>query len=118
MGEAERHDKLLALLGGAVADAVDLKLFFEFLGHAVNHVRNERPGKPVQAFFHFLIVRTGDKDLAVFKFDADLRTEGLRQRAFGSFDRNRAAVDLDVDARGHGDGFSADSAHLPYPLTR
>ena len=23
-----------------------------------------------------------------------------------------------VDARGHGDGFSADSAHLPYPLTR
>ena len=45
--------------GGAVADADDLELLGEALGHAGDHVGDQRPGETVQRTVLALVVGTG-----------------------------------------------------------
>ena len=48
MRVAERHLQVLALELGAVADALDLELLLEAVGDALDHVRDQAAGEPVQ----------------------------------------------------------------------
>ena len=47
--ETKVHNELVAFLGSSVADAVDLELLLEALGHADDHVIHQRAGQTVQA---------------------------------------------------------------------
>ena len=79
MGEAERHDKLLALLGGAVADAVDLQLLLEAFGDTDHHIVEQGPGQAMQAAVELFIVGPGHMDHAVRNGDVHVGMQGLGQ---------------------------------------
>src|SRR5699024_9778879 len=66
MGVAQGHHKVLALLGGAVADALDLQLLGVALGYTVDHVGDEGPGQAVQASVLLIVGGPGNQDLTVF----------------------------------------------------
>src|SRR5919198_4214210 len=70
--EAERQDHALALLLTAVADAVHLERLAEALGHAGDHVRDQRPGQAVQRAVHALVGRPSHLDDAVLPPDLDV----------------------------------------------
>ena len=59
MGETKVHDEVLAFLLRSVADAVDLEGLLEALGHAHDHVVDERTGQTVQRAISLLIAGTG-----------------------------------------------------------
>lgn len=115
MRKAQVHDKVLALLGDTIANAVDLEFLLEGLVAAGDHVGNKGPGQPVQAAVDRIVARAGDDDFVFLDLDADLGVEGVGQSALRSLDGDLMAVDLDLDARGDGDVLSSDSRHLSRP---
>ena len=82
MAEAERElDGVAALRGGAVADADDLELLREALGHADDHVVDERAGEAVQRAVLALVVRALDEQLAVVLAHGDHAGDVALERA-------------------------------------
>ncbi len=120
MREAEGHDQVFALLLRAVADAVDLQLLVEPLGHAQNHVLNQGAGRPVQGLALFFIVGAGDAHHIALHSHADAGVDLLGQGALGALDRHNAVVDRYGDAGGNIYGFSSNSRHCctPFLFTR
>src|SRR5215471_15076127 len=100
-----------ALERRAVADALDLELLLEALGHALDHVRDERPGQAVQRPVLPALGRPRDDDLAVALLDLHPRRNLLLQRPERAGDRDAGRLDRDGDAVGDRDGCVADSAH-------
>ena len=119
VGVTEVHDKVLAFLAGAVADAVDLQLLFKAVGHADDHVVDQRTGQTVQGTVLLGVVGAGDVDDTIVDVDLHLGYEGALDAALGALDGDVIVlVDLDFNAGGNGDGCSTDSRHcvpsLPY----
>src|SRR3990172_2225301 len=98
-----------------VADAGDLEALAVARGHPDDHVVDERAGQPVELLVHLLLARAGDDERALLPAEEHVRVELPAERALGALDGHAAAVDLEVDAGGHGNGQTADSGHLGLP---
>src|SRR5262245_23300651 len=72
---AQAQLKLLAILRGAIADAGDLEALAVAIGHADDHVVDERPGQAVELLVDLLLGRSGDDDRAVLAAHGDVRME-------------------------------------------
>src|SRR5579864_6770147 len=118
MREPELQRQLLALHLRAVADAHDFEVARVALGHAVDHVGDQRAGESVQLARALLVVGPRDRHGLAVDGDRDRRGNGEVELAFRSFYPDRAVVDLHVDARGDRHGHASDSAHAPLPTTR
>src|SRR6476620_4685772 len=85
--------ELLAAQCRAVADAGDLEALPIAVGHADDHVIDQRPGQPVELLVGLLFGRSGDDQSAILATDGHVRVEGAAERALGALDRDLAAVD-------------------------
>ena len=108
---AECDLQILALHGGAVADAVDLQPLLETLGDTGDEIGDQRArGAPLRAGALGLIARI-DLDLAVVELHRDVVRDNDRQCALRAFDLHGLAFDIGGDARRHRDWFFADTGH-------
>ncbi len=112
MREPGRDLEVAPLHLGAVAHTDDLQALLEALGHALDHVRDERAAEPVQATVEALVVRALHADLLAVDDDLDPRVQPLRELAPRALHGDDTVVgDRDVDAGGDRDGLLADPAH-------
>src|SRR5207245_3322928 len=111
MGEAERQVDLLALQLRLVADAGDVQRAGEPLGHAVDHVRDQRPRQAVKLTGAARVVGPIHADLAVLHGDLHLAVELLRDLALGAFDVHQARLGGHLDLVRNLDGELADARH-------
>src|SRR5690349_17068780 len=72
---AEVERELLAVLRRAIADAGDLEALAVAVGHADDHVVDERPGQAVELLVDLLLGRSGDDDRAVLAAHGDVRVQ-------------------------------------------
>src|SRR4051794_35759825 len=79
--EPQRELQVRALQRRTVADADDLEALLVALGHALDHVRDERAGEPVQAAVEPVVGGPLHHDRAVVLADGDLGVERLLERA-------------------------------------
>src|SRR6476646_8661007 len=93
-----------ALERRAVADALDLELLLEALRHALDHVRDQRPGQAVERAILAALGRAGDGDRVLFLRDLYPRRDVLRQLAERPVDHHAPRRDRHGDARGNFDG--------------
>ena len=108
---AERHLEVLAFQLRAVADALDLEPLLEAVGDALDHVRDQAAGQPVQGAVLAAVGRARDGDGAVRLLDLHVRREAWLELALRALDGDAARGDLDRDGLGDGDWLSSDSAH-------
>src|SRR5699024_10123524 len=119
MREAQRQDQLVALLGGTVADALDLEVFLEAFGDTDDHVVDDGAGQAVEAAGLLLVIGAGNQNLIALDLDVH---EGMvfgMQGTLGALhgDGVLGLVDLDFHPRGNDDGFSSNSRHCLLPLS-
>src|SRR5437762_11928032 len=113
MAEAQRQLEARRALGnGSVANADDLQVFAEAIGHAHAHVVDQRTRESLQTAVLALVVGTLDQDLCAVLAHGDVGREATEERALGALHRDLVAGNTDVDARGDGDGGFADTRHL------
>jgi hypothetical protein len=109
VAEAQGELEVRAARLDAVADADDLEGLGVALGHAGDHVRDERPGEPVQGPVLPLVVGALHPQRAVLVvLDGDRRGDRVAEFALGPLHADRLTVDGDVHATGHGDRESSD----------
>src|SRR4029077_2416338 len=101
--------------GGAIANALNFQALFEAVGDALDHVRDQAAGEPVQGTVLAAVGRAGDGDDAVLLLDLHVGREGLPQLALRALDGDVDRADLNRDGVGDGDGLSSDPAHLKSP---
>src|SRR5262245_20385144 len=80
--------ELLAVERGAIADARDLEALAIAVGHADDHVVDQRPGQAVELLVGLLFGRAGDHDRAVLLGDRDVRVERPAEGALGPLHRD------------------------------
>src|SRR6185503_14806563 len=80
--------ELLATQRRAIADAGDLEALPIAVGHADDHVVDQRPGQPVELLVGLLFGRSGNDQGAVLATDGHVRVEGAAERALGALDRD------------------------------
>ncbi len=73
---AEVELELPAVERGTVADAGDLEALAIAVGHADDHVVDERPGQAVELLVRLLLGRAGDDERPVLAADGHVRVEG------------------------------------------
>ena len=111
VGVADRQHEVLALLLGLVADALDFQRLLVAVGHAFDHVRQQRAGQAVQRLALLLVVGAGDDQVAVLRWlDLDQRVHVQLELALGALDGDVLVLDRDLRLA-DGDGFFSDSAH-------
>ena len=113
--EAQVHDQVLTFLHGSVADAVDRERLAEALGHADDHVVDQRAGQAVQGAVQFVIARAGDVDGVAFDRDGHVRVYVVRQGALRALDGDNVAIAGDFNACGDLNGSSTNSRHCSVP---
>ena len=113
--EAQVHDQVLTFLHGSVADAVDLERLAEALGHADDHIVDQRAGQAVQGAVQFVIARAGDVDGVAFDRDGHVRVHVVRQGALRALDGDNVAIAGDFNACGNLNGSSTNSRHCSVP---
>ena len=91
------------------ADADQLELLGEALGHAHHHVGDEGAGQAVEALGLTGVIRALHEDLVALALDGEDGLEGARELALGALHRDRLAVDGDIHAIGNGNGHLADT---------
>jgi len=82
----------------AVADALDLESLFEAVGDPLDHVRDERPGEPVQGPMLAAVGGPRHDDLLADLLHADVAMDALGELALGSVDRDAIGPDRDRHA--------------------
>ena len=112
----ERQHDLLALDLGLVADAVDLELAAEPVGHALEHVADERTHEPVRRALRAevaLALEHEDVLLVVVLglLDLDVLVTLHRQGALGPLGRHDVVGDRDGDPLGDLERFTTDARH-------
>src|SRR4051812_29608416 len=105
-----------ALQDRAVADALDLEALLEALGHAGDHVRDQRAGEAVERAVVAAVGRARDDELAVLLLDRDVARLALLERPARAGDAHDLGLDRDLDAGGDGDGLLTDSRHGGYQM--
>src|SRR5204863_1828056 len=94
---AEAQVDGLTLNGSFETDALDFELLHEPFADAADHVVNERAAEAVQRFGLGVIALAADDDFAAIDFEAGAAGQFPIELAFGSFDRDLLAFDLDFD---------------------
>src|SRR6266516_3295151 len=118
VAEAERELQAGALRLHPVAYADDLQRLAVPLGHAGDHVGDQRAGKAVQRPDLALVGWPGNGDGAVFLRHLDGRGNLQRQDAPWPLHGDLAALDRDIDAAGNHHRHPSDSRHLRLPTRR
>ena len=95
---------------GPVADADDLELLGEALGDPDHHVGDQGAGQPVQGPVPALVVGPLTTSTSP-SWATVIPGQSALQRALGPLHGDRVAASVTVDARGHGDGGTADARH-------
>ncbi len=95
----------------AVADALDLKPLLEAIGDALDHVRDERSGQPVERTVLTPVRRARDDDSVVDLLDLDVAVDVLEQLPLGAVDGHALRLDRDGDAGGHWNWLLSDTGH-------
>src|SRR5205823_10359966 len=96
---------------GPVADADDLELLDEPVGHPDHHVVDQRPGQAVEGPVLPLVGRAGDDQLVALLGDGDVGYEVALEGALRALDGDVRAVERHVDAGRDGDRLPPDSGH-------
>ena len=117
--EAQRQDQLVALLGSAVADALNFQILAEAFGNTNHHVVDDGAGQAMEAAGLFLVIGAGNQNLIALNVNVH---EGMvfgMQGTLGALhgDGVLGRVDLDFHTRGNDDGFSSNSRHCLLPLS-
>ena len=93
---AERELERLALEPGAVADALDLEALLEAVGDALDHVRDQAAGQPVQGAVLAAVGRALDGQRCRRPASTFIsRADRLAQLALRALDRDHARLDVD-----------------------
>src|SRR6202030_1705086 len=100
--------EIVALQGGAVADALDLELLLEPLRDAFDHVRDQRAGETVQRAVLAALGRARHGQGAVVLRDLHARGHLLLEGAQRTGHRHTTGIDRDGDAVGNLDWSFAD----------
>ena len=110
MGKPDVEYKLLALLCGAVTDAVDFKLFFIAVGNAFDHVGDQRARQPVQGARLIALVLARHVDDGSVNSHRNARRNFFAQRRLGALDGHGVvAADRHRNACGNVDWQFTDS---------
>jgi hypothetical protein len=97
VGASEGKIEVLALDGGAEADAVDFQVLDESLGDADDHVLDEAAGGAVKGTVLAGLGDAGDDDGSVFVAQRNAVRQAEVEFALGAFDDDGAAVEFDGD---------------------
>ncbi len=97
--------EILSLELRPVADALDLETLLEPLRDALDHVRDERPGEPVERTILTTVGRPGHDELAVLLIDGDALWHRLGERSQRSLDCHAAGATVTSTPLGSGIGF-------------
>ena len=96
----DREHKRLAVQRGSVADALDLEIALVAVGHADNHVVQQRPSQPVRGAMLSLVVRPLDAGSCRCLAPTHTWAKPLRQRSPWPVNRDRIVVaNVDLDRR-------------------
>src|SRR5262249_34139223 len=109
--EAERQVELVAGDLGLVADAVDLELALETLGHALDHVVDEGADEAVAGADRRLVAGAGHADRGLLDLDLHALRDGLLELTLRPLHRDDGVLQRDLHAAGDGDGLFADARH-------
>ena len=88
MGITQVHNKVLALLSGTVADALDLKRLGKAVCNALNHVVDKSSCQTVERLVQLILGRTVNNDLCALLLDDDIGVERICESTLGSLYRN------------------------------
>src|SRR5450759_2233111 len=109
VAQGEHHLATLQL--GAVADADDIELALEALGHACHGVGHEAPAEAVE-LAEFLVLADGlGEQLAVMDLEGDAGRERLPQFALRALDLDGIAGHVDRDALRDRNRFLSNTRH-------
>jgi hypothetical protein len=111
MGEPDAQLEVRASQAGPVADALDLEAFLEAFRHTLDHVRDQRPGEPVERTILAALRRPGDQNRLAVLLDRHPGWDLLGELPQRSVDLDAAGPDRDHDAGGKLDWLSTDTAH-------
>src|SRR6266550_4999361 len=98
MREPNRKRQVLAGNGGPIADAMHVELSRIAVGHALDHVRDDRARKAVKRPVILAVGRPVDRQSAVLDLEDHVWMHRLRQGPFWSFDDNLPIPELYVHA--------------------
>src|SRR2546423_10824126 len=111
VGVAERQLDAVGTGRAAVADAVDLELALEALGHADHHVGHQRAGQPVQRAVLPRVRGPDGEERVALAPERDGRRNGPLEGRLRPLHPYEPRLDVDVHPAGHGDGHPSDTTH-------
>ena len=112
MRVTDGENQVLALHLRAVAHAHDVQRLLVALGHADDHVVDQRAAQAVQRPVHLVVRGAGDAQRRALDLDLHVVVNVLGQLTLGALDGDDVViVHLDRHARGDGNRKSADSRH-------
>ena len=111
MAEAELQRERLALQGGAIADADQFEGLLVALGHALDHVADQRAGQAPHSLGARGVIAGGQGQFLAVLLDLDLFGHGPGELPLGAFHRDGLAVQRDGHAGGDRDALLTNPRH-------
>src|SRR5215831_1456606 len=108
---AELDLQVLALQGGAIADAADLESALETFGHSRHRIGEQRPAGPPHGARALGIGARIDLDFAALHLGRHIAVQRDRKRALGALHLDELALHAGGDAGGNRNGFFSDTGH-------
>src|SRR5262249_23120566 len=116
--EAEREHDLVALDLRAIADADDVEVLAEALGHALDRVLRERARHAVEGPHLALVVHALAGELGPLELERDARGHRGLELALRALHLEGGLSDLDLHLLGHRDDLASYARHGDALLTR
>src|SRR6266446_2254787 len=108
---AELDLQVLALQGGAIADAADLEPALETFGDSRHRIGEERPAGPPHGARALGIGARIDLDFAALHLSRHIAVQRDRKRALGALHLDELPLHAGGDAGGNRNGFFSDTRH-------
>src|SRR6516164_4936631 len=108
---AELDLQVLALQGGAIADAADLESALETFGDSRHRISEQRPAGPPHGARALGIGARIDLDFAALHLGRHIAVQRDRKRALGALHLDELALHAGGDASGNRNGFFSDTGH-------
>ena len=109
MAVAEGQGQLVPRLGGAVTDAVNLKIGTEAGGNTLDHIGDEGTAEAVHGAVGLAVIRTRHGNHIRLKGECDCARDLTREGPLRSGDRNGSTLNGDLHPCWYGDGLASDS---------
>src|SRR5260221_4095092 len=109
---------MVAHLGHAIANAVDLQIAREPGRDADDHIGQEGPREPMERLAGIALVDAGHCERPVLLLDHDVGRKGARESPFRPLHDSLMPSQLDLYAGRHGDWRPADTGHTSPPTRR